>query len=213
MPMSDIPDIDEHCGPLPPTAVGKTAAPSVSCAEDAAVAGPAIVTVRERRSCALRSVGLNPEDFCDCILTDTACVCQAMEQAAGEADTHPSSKSFPPISDAAWDTIADVFPPRHANQVLDWRATFDLLSLLANTGIAWVRLGKHSEAVRARLHRSSLTMWSEIEKRIFAADIADDERARVQRTVRFAQRFIAQREVQANSAPTPTAAQRLLHGE
>jgi hypothetical protein len=207
--MSGTLSTEEHCGASPPVAVGKAAASSVYRVEDAVVDKSFFATVRERRSFALTSVGLNPDDFCDCVLTDTECVCQAIEQTAGQIESNSSSKSVPPISDLAWASMAEAFPPRHANQILDWRQTFDLLSLLANTGIAWVRLGNHSEAVRARLHRSRPMMWSAIERRIIAADIADDERVRIQRTIKFSQRYIGQREARTNSAPTPTAAVRL----
>jgi hypothetical protein len=160
--------------------------------------------IEARRRKALIDFGIDPSDWPLSILRD--------EPSAIEPDPISQSpiREVPAISDDAWSLISDAFPKPHANQKLSWRETIDALIKLTQTGMSWIRLGKHSEAIRARLHRSRPEQWDDIEQRLNGAEIDATERERVTTLCTFAKRYRAERDARANTAPTSTAVQRLL---
>ncbi len=162
--------------------------------------------IEARRRKALINFGIDPTDWPLCILRD--------EPAVEELDpidrlTRPAFVEGPPLSNKAWNLIANAFPKPHANQKLGWRETLDALIILTQTGMAWIKLGRHSEAIRARLHRSRAEQWDDIEQRIDVAEIDAAERERISALCTFARRYLAERYARANVAPTPTAVERL----
>jgi hypothetical protein len=163
--------------------------------------------IETRRRKALSEYGIDPTDWPLFILRDDP---SAIEVKPTKPAHRPANEEIPPLCDEAWNLIADVFPKPHANQNLGWRETLDALIVLTQTGMSWIRLGKHSEAIRARLHRSRTEQWDDIEQRIDAAEIDAAERERITTLCTFAKRYLAERDARANVASTPTAAQRLL---
>jgi hypothetical protein len=163
--------------------------------------------IETRRRKALSEYGIDPTDWPLSILRDEPSAIEAEPTKPGH---RPAIEEIPPLSDEVWNAIADVFPKPHANQKLSWRETLDALIVLTQTGMSWIRLGKHSEAIRARLNRSRTQQWDDIEQRIDAADIAAAERERIATLCTFAKQYLAERDARANTAPTPTAVQRLL---
>ena len=155
--------------------------------------------IEARRRKALSDYGIDPTGWPLSILRDEPT----------EVEVVPVNDPISPLSDSAWLLIADVFPKPHPNQKLGWRETLDALLLLTQTGAAWIKLGKHSEAIRARLHRSRLEQWDNVAERINGAAIDVAERERVTTLCAFAKRYIAERDTRKNTAPTPTAVQRL----
>ncbi len=159
--------------------------------------------VEARRRNALIDFGIDPTDWPLSILRDEPIAIEAHQ-------ANPPKMEVLPLSDEAWILIADIFPKPHRNQKLSWRETIDALIILTQTGRAWIKLGKHAEAIRARLHRSRPEQWDEIEQRINGSAIDGTERQRISTLCTFASRYLAERDGRENTAPTPTAVQRLL---
>jgi hypothetical protein len=160
--------------------------------------------IEARRRKALIKFGIDPTDWPLSVLRDEP------SDIEPEPINHQSVDVVPQLSDAAWNMIADVFPQPHANQKLSWRETCDALIMLTQRRMAWVRLGSHSEAIRARLNRSRIEQWIEIEHRMREAEVEVGEHEHIVLLCKFAMRYLTERDARTNAAPTPTAVQRLL---